>query len=123
MRKPEGGAESEFAPWVKYNPLTDTLLIYFYGKPEPAINIDIENSTLYLMVDPETDALLGVHIQAFVSPYLPEHPHFRQLEAVQRLLANDAGEPDFTGQDSTLPKSLVEMVIGSLVLEHGLWAA
>jgi len=108
---------------VRYNPRTDTLLFYFYGAPEPAINVDVEDSPLYLMIDPETEELIGVHIQAFTTRFLQDHPHFRSIDVSHWSTADEDRDLEPDPDDAALQKSLAEMVIGSLVVEYGLRAA
>ena len=123
MRRSRNGASVVFMPWIKYSPLTDTLLLYFYGGPEPAVNLDVEGTSLYLMTKPDTNELVGVHIQAFAKRFLSEHPYFRQMEAVQRLVSNTDALAETSASEDDFSRSLAEMVVGNLVLEHGLLAS
>jgi hypothetical protein len=108
---------------VRYSPLTDTLLLYFYGGPEPAINVNVEDSSMYLMVVPDTDELVGVHIQGFTRRFLPDHPLFQAVDVTKWASPDQERESDISKEDIALQKSLAEMVVGSLVIEYGLRAA
>lgn len=99
------------------------MLLYFYGGLEPAINVDVEDSSLYLMLDPETNDLAGIHIQAFMKRFLPEHPHCQAIDATRWLSPDEHDKRGLSNEDVALQKSPAEMVVGSLVLEYGLHAA
>ena len=126
LRHPGDESRGIARPVIRYNPATDTLLLYLYGQPEAALNVSIEDSSMYVMIDPDTSELVGVHIQAFEKRFLAEHPYFRNYEIVQRLINLYSEQPADNGQwesDPESSKALAELVMGNLIVEHGALAS
>lgn len=67
-------------PWVDYDEVADTLLMYFFGAPEPAVSYKVHgDSHLYLRLSLEKYEIIGVQIEAFVTSFLRENPQFMEL--------------------------------------------
>jgi len=58
---------------ISYDRSSDTLLIHLFGRGRPSISVPIERY-LYAMVDPESEKIIGVHIEGFLAQAVPEHP-------------------------------------------------
>ena len=126
LRHPGDESRGAARPVVRYNPTTDTLLLYLYGQPEAALNVSVDDSSMYVMVDPDTSELVGVHIQAFKKRFLAEHPYLRDYEIVQRLICRNSELLTENGQwesDPESSKALAELVMGNLIIEHGALAS
>ncbi len=126
LRHPGEDPRRKASPVVRYNPRTDSLLLYLYGQPEVAINVDVEDSSMYVMVDPDTWELVGVHIQAFRQRFLAEHPYYLEYDFVQRLLSSapeEATVDDHWADQQDATRALAELIMGNLIIEHGALAA
>lgn len=126
LRYPTEDQRGKAHPIVRYDPQTDSLLLYLYGQPEAAINVDVADTSMYVMVDPDTWELIGVHIQAFRKRFLAEHPYYLGYDVVQHLInpesAGSSGEDQWKNHPDA-SKALAELIMGNLVVEHGALAA
>jgi hypothetical protein len=62
---------------LTYDRPTDTLFVDFYGEVRPAASIPLDRGDrdyVYLRVDPETDAVVGLQIEHFLSYAIKQHP-------------------------------------------------
>lgn len=74
-------APQRFRPWAKpladlpgnqivtYDRWSDTLFVEFYGEGRPAVSVPTalgDRDFFYLRVDPETEEIVGVQIEAFL---------------------------------------------------------
>ena len=67
-------------PWVDYDDDADTLVIYFFGPPQPAVSYKLPNDRhLYLRLSEDEYEIIGVQIEGFTHGYLVEHPEFIDL--------------------------------------------
>ena len=60
-----------------YDRPTDTLFVDFYGEALPAASIPLDRGDrdyLFLRIDPETDAVVGLQIEHFLSYAIHRHP-------------------------------------------------
>lgn len=77
-------------PSVSYNAVADSVIIFFYGPPEPSYSVPSDDDP-YLMFLTHLDEhyVVGVEIESFVRSYLPRHPELLDL-------ARLAGVPEAT---------------------------
>ena len=62
---------------LTYDRSTDTLFVDFSGEARPAASIPLDRGDrdyVYLRVDPETDAVVGLQIEHFLSYAIEQHP-------------------------------------------------
>lgn len=115
------GERDEVAPFFSYDDLADTLMVYFYGKPEPAISVPVEGSPyFYLRVDPESGEILGLQIEAFATKFIQEHPEF--VDFIDTL---DIPERAFEAIDRSdvrrrRPWAVANMMLGSMMADREL---
>lgn len=80
-------------PWVDYDDDADTLIVYFFGPPEPAVSYKLpEDRHLYLRLSEDEYEIIGVQIEGFTHGFLAKHPEFMDL-------AREAGVSTETIQD------------------------
>ena len=91
--------------WEDYDPVADELLVFFGGKPVGAVNVPIntpERDYVDLLVDEETDDVVGLQVDALVVWVGAANPRWAPLadvrasaeqrrEAVAALIADAAG--------------------------------
>ena len=58
---------------IYYDRTSDTLLVHLFGRRRPSISVPIERY-LYAMVDPESEQIIGIHIEGFLGQAVKEHP-------------------------------------------------
>lgn len=120
FRRDPSGQFVPINPSIMYDEVSDTLLVFFYGSPEPSVSVDVSN-TMYAMLDPDTEELIGLQIEAFKKAYLPEHPWLEPLIRYE-------GQPSEPGSDVSPEqkrneqRALTTYMIGSLVTESSLVA-
>jgi hypothetical protein len=79
--------EKPISPWVEYDDVSDTLMVYFFGEPEPAVSYRLPgNRYTYLRLDLDTYETIGMQIEGVLVGFLEEHPEFIEL-------ARQAGAP------------------------------
>lgn len=67
-------------PSVAYDPVADAVTIYYYGPPEPAYSVPVDDDPFLLFrVHLEENYVIGVEIEGFVRSYLPHHPELLDL--------------------------------------------
>lgn len=62
-----------------YDRTSDTLLVHFFGRGEPAISVPIDGQeieSVFLLVHPMTDRVVGLHLEDFLSRCVPERPEY-----------------------------------------------
>ena len=59
--------------WADYDAETDSIILYFTGKPVNAISVYLRDD-LYAMVDPKSKDVVGIHIEALERKFLAKHP-------------------------------------------------
>lgn len=85
---PRRPLEQPLAPWLRYDLDSDTLLIYFFGAPQPAVSYPVpDDQYIYLRLDIDTHHIIGVQIEGVFVGFLREHPEFIEL-------ARQAGAPE-----------------------------
>lgn len=90
--------------WVDYYPPADEVLVYF-DRPVPAVSVPIDTPDrdyVYLRVDEETEAIVGIQVESFITWVTSLHPRWKPLadpiateadrrEAVAALVSDAAG--------------------------------
>jgi hypothetical protein len=64
---------------LTYDRPTDTLFVDFYGEARPAASVPLDRGDrdyIYLRVDPDTDAVVGLQIKHFLSYAIEQHSEF-----------------------------------------------
>jgi hypothetical protein len=62
---------------LTYDRPSDTFFVDFYGESRPAASVPLDRGDrdyLYARVDPETDAVVGLQIEHFLSYAIERHP-------------------------------------------------
>src|SRR3712207_3966934 len=62
---------------LSYDRPSDTLLVHLAGRGRPSISVPVDRY-LYVMVDPDTEEVIGIHIEGFLAQAVKEHP--RQID-------------------------------------------
>ncbi|MGH8574829.1 MAG: hypothetical protein ACREX8_20030 [Gammaproteobacteria bacterium] len=78
-----------------YDRPSDTLFVDFYGTARAAASVPLDRGDrdyLYLRVDPETDAVVGLQIEYFLSYVVEQHPDLAGALDVATLV--DIGDDD-----------------------------
>ena len=58
---------------VSYDRRSDTLLIHFFGRERDAVSVQGDRY-LYLLVDPDTEEIVGFHFEGFVARAIKDVP-------------------------------------------------
>ncbi|MCA9879078.1 MAG: hypothetical protein KC442_14905 [Thermomicrobiales bacterium] len=58
---------------IAYDRPSDTLLIHLFGRGRPAVSVLVDRY-LYALADPESDQIVGIHIEGFLAQAVKEHP-------------------------------------------------
>jgi hypothetical protein len=58
---------------VSFDRRSDTLLIHLFGRGRDTISVPVANY-LYVMVDPETEEIIGFHVEGFLSQAVNDVP-------------------------------------------------
>lgn len=59
--------------WISFDRRSDTLLIQFFGRERDTISVPIARY-LYVLVDPETEQVVGLHIEGFLAQAVKDVP-------------------------------------------------
>lgn len=59
---------------ISYDGPSDTLLIHLFGRGRPAVSAPVARY-LYALVDPESEQIVGIHIEGFLAQAVKEHPN------------------------------------------------
>lgn len=58
---------------ISYDRPSDTLLIHLFGRRRPSVSVPVDRY-LYVLVDPESAQVVGIHIEGFLAQAVSEHP-------------------------------------------------
>ncbi|MGH2616748.1 MAG: hypothetical protein ACRDJC_16055 [Thermomicrobiales bacterium] len=75
-----------------YDGPTDTLFVDFFGETRPAASVPLDRGDrdyLYMRVDPETDAIVGLQIEHFRSYAIGQHPDLAEALDIAQLVGID----------------------------------
>jgi hypothetical protein len=73
-----------------YDVTVDTMMVNLFGRPLPAFSMPLDAGDIdvfYLRLDAETDAVVGLQIEGFVSLLVPAHPEYGALLDRANLLS------------------------------------
>jgi hypothetical protein len=62
---------------ISYDRPSDTLLVHLFGRGRSSVSVPVDRY-LYVMVDPDTEETIGIHIEGFIGQAVKEHP--RQID-------------------------------------------
>lgn len=57
---------------ISYDRPSDTLLVHLFGRSLPSVSVPVERY-LYALVDPESEQIIGIHIEGFLTQAVKEH--------------------------------------------------
>jgi hypothetical protein len=81
---------------LTYDRPSNTLFVDFFGRALPAASIPVElgdRDYYYLRVDVETDEVVGLQIESFLTYALAQHPGLADVLAFAELVGTDRGSP------------------------------
>jgi hypothetical protein len=78
-------------PLVYYDEPSDTLIVSFYGPPEPGMNVPVGDESIDLRVSLDEQVLLGFEVPNFVYAFLPAHPEFLDFAATAGVPPDEIG--------------------------------
>jgi hypothetical protein len=73
---------------VRYHRDTDELYVHFFGHALPALSVDV-NHYLYLRVNPETQQVVGLQFEAFLSHAVRDDPRWLWLGELAGIDRNE----------------------------------
>ncbi|MFN8593500.1 MAG: hypothetical protein U0031_18735 [Thermomicrobiales bacterium] len=82
---------------LTYDRPSDTLFVDFSGEARAAASVPLDRGDrdyLFLRVDPETEAVVGMQIEHFLSYAIARHPELRAALDVAQIGRIDRGELD-----------------------------
>jgi hypothetical protein len=63
---------------IRYDLPSDTLIMHLFGRGRGSVSVPIDRY-LYVMVDPDTEEIIGIHIEGFLAQAVKEHPRHIDL--------------------------------------------
>ncbi|MBA2277849.1 MAG: DUF2283 domain-containing protein [Chloroflexia bacterium] len=99
--------------YFNYDRQSDTLMVYFGGKPRPAISVVIDDHQFY-RVDAETEEVVGYQIENFLGEVVYQHPSFLTVAEAAGIDAETiaAIRERFTSEQHRL--AVAESLVGHL---------
>jgi hypothetical protein len=58
---------------IRYDRPSDTLLVHLFGRGRSSISVPVDRY-LYVMVDPDSEETIGIHVEGFLAQAVKEHP-------------------------------------------------
>ena len=58
--------------WARYDKEADSVVIYLTGRPQPSVSV-LTDHNLYLMVDPKSRNVIGLHVENWERTFVPAH--------------------------------------------------
>jgi hypothetical protein len=101
---------SQASAEIAYSPTLDSVFVYFYGRDRPAVSLVLENH-LTALLDPETDQMIGLEIDHFLSEAVLANPVLEPLLELPGMPARRVREI----RRQLDPASRSKATIGSLV--------
>ena len=71
QKKKSYGKSKRFA-WARYDKDADSVVIYLTGRPQPSVSV-LTDHNLYLMVDPKSRNVIGLHVENWERTFVPAH--------------------------------------------------
>lgn len=72
-RPPKPGEVDPSKVMVSYDRRSDTLLIHLFGRDRSSVSVQVA-PYVYLLTDPETEALVGFHVEGFLAQAVKDVP-------------------------------------------------
>lgn len=94
-RWPDFGSLPSQQARFTYDGPSDTLFVDLYGEPRAAASIPLDRGDrdyLFLRVDPQTEEVVGLQIEHFLTYAVAQHPELRNALAVADLVGIDRAE-------------------------------
>ena len=60
--------------WSSYDELTDSIVCFFTGEPVRATSLYIEDNVFYVMADPQSRDVVGIHIEVAEKKFIAKYP-------------------------------------------------
>jgi len=60
--------------WSSYDELTDSIVCFFNGEPARATSLYIEDDDFYVMVDPQSRDIVGLHVELAEKKFIARYP-------------------------------------------------
>jgi hypothetical protein len=121
---------------ISFDRRSDTLLIHLFGRDRDSISVPIAKY-LYLLVDPETEQVIGLHIEGFLAQAVKDVPaaiallDFAELRGITpaevRLLGTQPGGelPLLTMDPSSMLQTIQERrrdaIVSFIAAEQARW--
>ena len=101
---------------MTYDEDTDTLIMYLAGEPQPAVSVNVD-ANHFLLVDPETQIVVGVQIEGFMRTVVVNDPFLLEV-------AELAGVPARAIEQARgrITPQIRKQVVSRLFLDHFLQA-
>jgi hypothetical protein len=64
--------------WANYDADTDSMIMYLTGKPVRGVHVYLHDD-IYAIVDPETQHVVGMHVEAWERSFVPAHPDLQEM--------------------------------------------
>jgi hypothetical protein len=106
---------------LTYDRPSDTLFVDFYGEARPAASVPLdrgERDYLYARVDPQTEAVVGLQIEHFLSYAIEQHPELVDVLDTSTLVG--IGRDDLTAISRCHSERPQAANIASLLVALGL---
>jgi hypothetical protein len=117
---------------ISFDRRSDTLLIHLFGRDRDTISVPVAKY-LYVLVDPETEQVIGVHIEGFLAQAVKDVPaaiallDFAELRGISpaEVRALSADQPLRTTDSPTMCQTIQERrrdaVISFIAAEQARW--
>ena len=120
---------------ISFDRRSDTLLIHLFGRDRDTISVPVAKY-LYILVDPETQQVVGLHIEGFLAQAVKDIPDsivlldFAELRGISpaevRLFgAQSDGLPPLNRDDRTMPQVIQqrrrEAIVSFIAAEQARW--
>lgn len=74
--------------WARYDSESDNVIIYFNGSPQPAVSV-LADENLYVMVDPRSHHVVGLHVENWERSFVPAHDELRAVWSQIKTVLSD----------------------------------
>jgi hypothetical protein len=76
---------------IRYDRPSDTLLVHLFGAGRPSVSVPIDRY-FYVMVAPDTEEIIGIHIEGFLGQAVKEQPQRIEILDYAELRGMTPGE-------------------------------
>ena len=119
FRQSSDGQPMPINPKSHYDRTSDTYFVFLYGAPEPSISLDVTD-TMYALLDPETEDLIGIQIEAFQQKYVPAHPWVAPLLDRFGKASADEDTENSDAEIASHHRAIANYMVGALMTEGSL---